>query len=133
MTALWKVDAMVRSMRGGRAGDLPAAVPGLSIDSRSVVAGEAFFAIKGDTHDGHDFVKAALDRGAGLAVVAAARRGDMPAGAPLVVVEDVLDGLIDLARAARTRSAARVIAVTGSAGKTSTKEALRLTLARDGE
>jgi len=68
---LWTVDAMVAAMRAERAGALPDAIGGISIDSRSVAPGEAFFAIKGDTHDGHDFVAAALRQGAALAVVAA--------------------------------------------------------------
>jgi len=130
---LWTVDAMAAAMRAEGAGALPVAVGGLSIDSRSIAPGEAFFAIKGDTHDGHGFVGAALKNGAGLAVVARDLRDAMPAHAPLLVVPDVLAGLRDLAAAARARGAARVIAVTGSVGKTSTKEALRLALGRDGE
>jgi UDP-N-acetylmuramoyl-tripeptide--D-alanyl-D-alanine ligase len=78
-------------------------------------------------------VEAALAAGAGIAVVAADRRGRFPDHAPLLVVTDVLDGLRELARAARARTQAKIIAVTGSVGKTSTKEALRLTLAPDGE
>src|SRR5262249_20070800 len=89
--------------------------------------------IKGDTHDGHAFAGTALENGAGLAVVARDKRGEMPADAPLLVVPDVLDGLRDLAVAARARSRGKVVAVTGSVGKTSTKEALRLALSRDGE
>ena len=130
---LWTVDAMAAAMAAQRAGALPDAVGGISIDSRTIAAGEAFFAIKGDTHDGHEFVAAALKNGAGLVVVAEDRRGEMPADAPLLLVPDVLAGLCDLARAARARARAKVIAVTGSVGKTSTKEALRLALARDGE
>ncbi|HEY2134599.1 MAG TPA: UDP-N-acetylmuramoylalanyl-D-glutamyl-2,6-diaminopimelate--D-alanyl-D-alanine ligase [Xanthobacteraceae bacterium] len=128
---LWTVDAMAAAMGAERAGALPDQIGGISIDSRSVAPGEAFFAIKGDIHDGHGFVGAALRNGAGLAVVA--RRGDMPADTPLMVVPDVLAGLTGLAAAARARSQGKIIAVTGSVGKTSTKEALRLALARDGE
>jgi len=73
-----------------------------------------------------------LQAGAGLAVVAADRRASF-GKAPLLVVPDVLEGLRDLARAARARSAAKIVAVTGSVGKTSTKEALRLALSADGE
>jgi UDP-N-acetylmuramoyl-tripeptide--D-alanyl-D-alanine ligase len=130
---LWTVDAMAAAMRAAPAGALPGAVGGLSIDSRSVAPGDAFFAIKGDRHDGHGFVSAALKNGAGLAVVAEAKRDDMPPGVPLLVVSDVLAALRDLAAAARSRSAAGIVAVTGSVGKTSTKEALKLALARDGE
>jgi UDP-N-acetylmuramoyl-tripeptide--D-alanyl-D-alanine ligase len=134
MTApLWTLDAMATAMRADRAGPLPPAVTGISIDSRSVAAGEAFFAIKGDTLDGHDFVAAALRQGAALAVVARARRNDYGADAPLLAVDDVLEGMRNLARAARTRSVARIVAVTGSVGKTSTKEALALALATSGE
>ena len=130
---LWAVEAMVAGMRAARNGPLPPSVPGISIDTRTITRGEAFFAIKGDNRDGHDFVQAALAAGAGLAVVAADRRESFPKDAPLLVVADVLEGLRDLARAARARSRAKIVAVTGSVGKTGTKEALRLTLARNGE
>jgi UDP-N-acetylmuramoyl-tripeptide--D-alanyl-D-alanine ligase len=130
--ALWTLDALADAMGATRAGALPANVPGLSIDSRTVGRGEAFFAIQGESRDGHDFVAAALAAGAGLAVVAADKRAAMPKDAPLLVVPDVLAGLVALARAARARSAARVIAVTGSVGKTGTKDALQLVLAREG-
>src|SRR5436190_11611450 len=130
---LWAVEAMVAAMRAARNGPLPPSVPGISIDTRTIAPGEAFFAITGDSRDGHDFVAAALAAGAGLAVVADAKRRAFPQDAPLLVVADVLEGLRELARAARARSPARVIGVTGSVGKTGTKEALRLALARSGE
>ena len=130
---LWTVEAMARAMGAERDGTLPASVGGLSIDSRTVAPGEAFFAIMGERRDGHEFVPAALAAGAGLAVVAADKRADLPKDAPLLVVPDVLDGLRDLARAARARSPAKVIAVTGSVGKTGTKEALRAALGPSGE
>jgi UDP-N-acetylmuramoyl-tripeptide--D-alanyl-D-alanine ligase len=131
--ALWTVEALVAAMGATRAGNLPASVPGLSIDSRTVARGEAFFAIAGENRDGHDFVAAALDAGAGLAVIAADKRSLFSPDAPLLVVPDVLAALVDVARAARARSNARVIAVTGSVGKTGTKDALHLVLAREGE
>src|ERR1700704_127498 len=130
---LWTVEAMAAAMGATSAGPLPLSIPGISIDTRTVAPGEAFFAFKGDNRDGHEFVQAALAAGAGLAVVAADRRDGFPDRAPLLVVPDVLDGLRNLARAARARTQAKIIAVTGSVGKTSTKEALRLTLTRDGE
>jgi UDP-N-acetylmuramoyl-tripeptide--D-alanyl-D-alanine ligase len=133
MSTLWTIDDMAAAMRAEKSGALPADVSGLSIDSRSLAKGEAFFAIKGDNRDGHDFVEAALKSGAGLAVVARDQRGRLAADAPLLTVTDVLEALRDLARAARARSHAKVIAVTGSVGKTSTKEALRLALGADGE
>jgi UDP-N-acetylmuramoyl-tripeptide--D-alanyl-D-alanine ligase len=130
---LWSVEAMTRAMGAAPAGPPPAGVGGISIDSRTIAPGEAFFAIAGENRDGHDFVPAALAAGAGLAVVAADKRSGLPAQAPLLVVPDVLAALVDLARAARARSPAKIVGVTGSVGKTSTKEALRLALGADGE
>ena len=130
---LWTVSDMAAAMAAAPSGRVPPVVSGLSIDTRTIGAGEAFFAIRGDARDGHDFVHDALAAGAGLAVVAAARRGDFPDDAPLLVVADVLDALRALAAAARARTAAKVVAVTGSVGKTSTKEALRAALSRDGK
>jgi len=133
MSPLWAIDAMAAAMRAEKTGALPADVPGLSIDTRTIAKGEAFFAITGDNRDGHDFVDAALKAGAGLAIVASGQRGRFAADAPLLIVADVLEALRDLARAARARSRAKVVAVTGSVGKTSTKEALKLALSADGE
>ena len=130
---LWTSQAMIEAMRASRRGTLPDGVAGLSIDSRTIAAGEAYFAIKGDVHDGHDFVAAALNSGAGLAVVAKAQADKFAPDAPLLVVDDVLAGLVNLAGASRARLGAQVIAVTGSVGKTSTKEALRRLLGAQGE
>jgi UDP-N-acetylmuramoyl-tripeptide--D-alanyl-D-alanine ligase len=144
-TPLWTVDAMAAAAGADHAGPLPRAVTGISIDSRTVKSGEAFFAIRGDTHDGHDFAAAALKQGAGLAVVARSRLAGLVSDpgsgpvlglgsdAPLLVVDDVLEALRQVARAARLRSAGKIVAVTGSVGKTSTKEALALALAASGE
>jgi UDP-N-acetylmuramoyl-tripeptide--D-alanyl-D-alanine ligase len=129
---LWTSKAMREAMRAAPRGALPNAVSGLSIDSRTVLPGEAYFAIKGDVHDGHDFVDAALEAGAALAVVESAQAAKFAADARLLVVEDVLEGLRDLARAARARLSGQVIAITGSVGKTSTKEALRHVLSAQG-
>ncbi len=134
MSALWTIDEMAVAMGAEKSGALPADVPGLSIDSRTLERGDAFFAIQGDNRDGHDFVEGALQAGAGLAVIARAQRDRFAKDAPLLLVDDVLDALRALARAARARIAhAKVIAVTGSVGKTGTKEALRLALSADGE
>jgi UDP-N-acetylmuramoyl-tripeptide--D-alanyl-D-alanine ligase len=130
--ALWTAAAMAEAMRAAVQGVLPEAISGLSIDSRTLAPGEAYFAIKGDVHDGHAFVDAALKAGAALAVVERAQRDKFAADAPLLVVEDVLAALVDLAHAARARLGAQVIAVTGSVGKTSTKEALRRVLGAQG-
>lgn len=111
----------------------PAAVTGISIDTRTLAPGDAFFAIRGDNSDGHDYVEKALAAGASLCVVARDRAASLPADAPLLVVEDTLAALADLGRAARARSSAGIVAVTGSVGKTTTKEALRMALGADGE
>ena len=129
---LWTIPAMADAMSATRVGALPAGVPGLSIDTRTIAPGEAFFAITGE-RDGHEFVPAALQAGAGLAVVARDKVAAMPQDAPLLVVPDVLEGLNALARAARARVGAKVVAVTGSVGKTGTKDALRLVLGGQGE
>lgn len=132
MSRLWALDAMTAAMQAEGAGALPADVNGISIDSRTLVKGDAFFAIEGENRDGHDFIEGALKAGAGLAVLEREQRDRFP-GAPLLIVPDVLEALRDLARAARARMSAKVIAVTGSVGKTSTKEALRLALSAEGE
>ncbi|MFT3941492.1 UDP-N-acetylmuramoylalanyl-D-glutamyl-2,6-diaminopimelate--D-alanyl-D-alanine ligase [Rhodopseudomonas sp.] len=129
---LWTSDAMAEAMAATRSGTLPRDVFGISIDSRTLAPGDAYFAIKGDVHDGHDFVAAALNAGAALAVVEKAQRDKFAADAPLLVVEDVLEGLRRLGIAARSRLSAKVIAVTGSVGKTSTKEGLRGVLGAQG-
>ena len=113
-------------------GALPTDVTGISIDSRTLVKGDAFFAIQGETRDGHDFIEASLKAGAGVAVVGADQRARFD-GSPLLIVSDVLEALRDLARASRDRLNGKVIAVTGSVGKTGTKEALRLALSAEGE
>ena len=94
---LWTTDAMAAAMGARRAGTLPEGIAGLSIDSRTLAAGEAFFAIAGDARDGHDFVPAALKAGAGVAVVAAEQAGDMPDGAPLLVLRLDTPGGLDSA------------------------------------
>lgn len=99
------------------------AVNGLSIDTRTLKAGDLFVALKGDNRDGHGFVRAAFDAGAAAALVSYAPDG---VTGPLLSVAHTQRGLEDLARAARARSNAKVIAVTGSAGKTTTKEILAL-------
>ncbi|HYC16403.1 MAG TPA: UDP-N-acetylmuramoylalanyl-D-glutamyl-2,6-diaminopimelate--D-alanyl-D-alanine ligase [Pseudolabrys sp.] len=132
MSVLWTLDAMATAMHAERSGPVPADVNGISIDSRTLGKGDAFFAVRGENRDGHDFVDSALKGGSRLAVVAR-DHSDRFAGAPLLIVDDVLEALRDLARAARARMQARVIAVTGSVGKTGTKEALRLALSTDGE
>jgi UDP-N-acetylmuramoyl-tripeptide--D-alanyl-D-alanine ligase len=131
MTALWTLSDMARAMRAVITGTPASDITGISIDTRTIAKGEAFFALT-DARDGHDFVEAALQAGAGVAVVARERRSRFAADAPLLLVDDVLEALRDLGRAARARTDARIVAVTGSVGKTGTKEALRLALSADG-
>lgn len=130
MTALWTSDE-ARSATGGRAVGPGWQATGVSIDTRTLQPGDMFVALK-DVRDGHDFVSDALDKGAAAAMVSRVPEG-VEDGAPLLIVEDVLDALTDLGRAARTRSEARVIGVTGSAGKTSTKEMLLHVLSAQGK
>ena len=133
MTPLWTADALVEATGGRPHGQLPAGVGGISIDTRTLQPGDAFFAIKGEAMDGHDFATAAVKAGAAVLVVA---EGKLPGlgrlTAPLIVVPDVLGALEKTGRAARARSRAKIVAVTGSAGKTSTKEALRHALSAVG-
>jgi UDP-N-acetylmuramoyl-tripeptide--D-alanyl-D-alanine ligase len=100
---------------------------GVSIDSRSIKPGDLFIAIRGDNGDGHRFVGDALAKGAAAAMVAEDWK-DAPKKAPLLVVRDTDAGMADLARAARARTKAKIVGVTGSVGKTSTKEMLALAL-----
>jgi UDP-N-acetylmuramoyl-tripeptide--D-alanyl-D-alanine ligase len=131
---LWTFDALTRAMKGRPVGMQPAAVTGISIDSRTVRPGEAFFAIRGDTFDGHDFAGRALSAGAAVAVVSEARLSSLgKVVGSLVVVDDVLAALERLAKVARARSAAKIAAITGSVGKTGTKEMLVQALAPEGE
>lgn len=134
MSFLWTADALVAAMDGRPLGPMPEGISGISIDSRSLQPGDAFFAIKGEAMDGHDFATAAIKAGAGVLVVA---EGKLPSlgrlTAPMIVVEDVLAALEKLGVAARARSNAKIIAVTGSAGKTTTKEALRHVLSAVGK
>jgi UDP-N-acetylmuramoyl-tripeptide--D-alanyl-D-alanine ligase len=103
----------------------------ISIDSRTVSPGALFVALVGPNHDGHDHVAAALARGAVAALVHKVPDG-LPEGVPLLCVSDTMDGLVALARQARARSSARIVAVTGSVGKTGTKEMLKLALEEAG-
>jgi UDP-N-acetylmuramoyl-tripeptide--D-alanyl-D-alanine ligase len=116
MTALWTADEIARAT-GGTASE-HFEVSGVTFDSREVGAGDLFVAMPGTAHDGHAFVDLAFAAGAAGAIVS------QPASGPHVLVEDTAAALEALGRAARERSGATVIGVTGSVGKTSTKEAL---------
>ena len=104
---------------------------GVSIDTRTLERGDLFVALTGESRDGHEFVADALKKGAAAALVSR-EPPNVLSDAPLLIVNDTQAGLEGLGRAARARSKARIVAVTGSAGKTTTKEMLRLILARSG-
>ena len=107
------------------------AVSGYSIDSRTVAPGDLFFAVRGDRLDGHDFVVPAIERGAVAAVVSRAQVATLPDAAlavPLLIAEDTLIALQALATNVRRQWGKRLVAVTGSAGKTTTKEAIAAAL-----
>jgi len=119
---LFTVQDIVRATRGALvAGDLSIPVTGVSIDSRSLGVGEAFFAIRGHRLDGHAFLADAAGRGAACLVVHTLQ-DDAPANVPLVLVEDTTTALGLLAADHRARFSIPVVAVTGSNGKTTTKE-----------
>ena len=120
-TPLW-TSAEITAATGGTTTGLWA-VDGISIDSRSVKAGDLFIAIKGDKHDGHDHILNALAQGA-TGVILSTRPANLPTDAPVVEVANTDKALIDLAKAARARASAKIIAITGSVGKTSAKEML---------
>ncbi|MDW4549839.1 UDP-N-acetylmuramoyl-tripeptide--D-alanyl-D-alanine ligase [Defluviimonas sp. D31] len=129
MAALWTHEDAATAT-GGRATH-PFEATGLSIDTRSLVPGDLFVALK-DQRDGHDFVADALRKGAAAALVSRIPEGCSEVD-PLLIVPDVLDALTALGAAGRARAKAKVIAVTGSVGKTSTKEMLRAVLAGQGK
>ena len=127
MTAapLWTAREAAAATGGRNSADWRCA--GIVADSRRVAPGDLFVALRGPRFDGHDYVARALAEGAAAALVSR-RPNDIADDAPLLVVDDVLAALTRLAAAARARSAAQVVAVTGSVGKTGTKEALKLAL-----
>ncbi len=127
---LWNWDELVAAA-GGRASTTPATeVTGVSIDTRTLQPGDLFVALRAE-RDGHDFVGHAFKAGAAAALVSKGYRKARGDGA-LIRVEDSLAALQAVGRAARMRSNARIVAVTGSAGKTGTKEMLRLCLSEIG-
>jgi UDP-N-acetylmuramoyl-tripeptide--D-alanyl-D-alanine ligase len=128
VNALWTSVAAANATGGTSPVDWFAT--GVSIDTRSLVPGDLFVALE-DQRDGHDFVQEALAKGAGASMVSR-HPSNVPADAPLLLVRDTLAGLEDLGREARSRHRGRVVAVTGSAGKTGTKEMLRTVLERLG-
>jgi UDP-N-acetylmuramoyl-tripeptide--D-alanyl-D-alanine ligase len=129
MTALWTASDATAATGGSSRTDWVAT--GVSIDTRSLARGDLFVALRGPNHDGHDFVGTALQRGAAAAIVDR-EIPEAPISTPLLGVADTLTSLAALGAAGRNRSRARIVAVTGSVGKTGTKEALRLALGSSG-
>lgn len=127
--SLWTASEAAAATGGQVIGDW--SVDGVSIDTRTIEPGDLFVALTA-ARDGHDFVAQALEQGAGAALVSRIPDG-VSKDAPLLIVDDVLQGLEALGRAARDRTEARVVAVTGSVGKTSTKEMLRAILSGQGK
>jgi UDP-N-acetylmuramoyl-tripeptide--D-alanyl-D-alanine ligase len=124
MNALWTSAEVTRAL-SPVAMLAPFEATGVTFDSRAVAKGDLFFALAGETTDGHSFVADALSRGAAAAVVSR----DVPGAERLVRVADTMKALVALGHAGRERSPARIASVTGSVGKTSTKDALRTMLA----
>ncbi len=127
---LWTADELTAALGASIEGARPDGVTGVSIDTRTLRSGDLFVAIRGERTDGHEYIGKAFEAGAALAIVE--KTFDSAAAGPLLRVPDTLEALNALGRAGRARSSARIVAVTGSVGKTGTKEMLRLMLARLG-
>lgn len=127
MTALWTPHDLLEATGGTM--DTPFAADGVSIDTRTLAGGDLFVALQGESSDGHGFVADAMAKGAAGAMV----HRDVPDSSRLLLVDDTLAGLHRLGGFARMRFGGRLIAVTGSVGKTTTKEMLRTILAAFGQ
>jgi UDP-N-acetylmuramoyl-tripeptide--D-alanyl-D-alanine ligase len=128
---LWTAPELAAAVGGRLSGRFPEGVSGVSIDTRTLEPGDLFVALTGPNRDAHDFVGAALEQGAAASLVARLPPGLDP-GAPLLLARDTQAALERLGAAARARSDARIVAVTGSVGKTGTKEMLALALSEQG-
>jgi UDP-N-acetylmuramoyl-tripeptide--D-alanyl-D-alanine ligase len=127
---LWIFNEALEATSGKAEGDVKPDLGSVSIDTRTLEPGALFVAIRGDSLDGHDYVAKAFEAGAGAALVA--DDVNLESGGTLIRVPDPLVAMNQLGAAARSRSKARIIAVTGSVGKTGTKEALRMALGASG-
>lgn len=126
---LWTATDAATATGGREAADWVAS--GISIDTRSLENGDLFVALSGPNFDGHDFVTGAFENGAAAALISEAGQ-DSLGGKPGLIVADTLDALRALAVAGRARTGAKIAAITGSVGKTGTKEALAHVLAPQG-
>ncbi len=129
---LWTVDELISATGGRLEGDVSCVLDGVEIDSRAVGEGDIFIAIKGDNQDGHIYVTKAFEAGAGVAIVSQTNN-EMRAAGALLVVENTLTAMEQMGVASRARSSAKIIGVTGSVGKTTTKDALGVALAACGK
>ena len=120
--ALWDAQSVARAVKGTASAEF--LVSGVEIDSRDVQPGDLFFALKGESMDGHRFVDMAFAKGAAAVVV------DRPVEGPHILVKDTMDALVRLGAASRARSRGRIIGVTGSVGKTGVKESIFAALDR---
>jgi UDP-N-acetylmuramoyl-tripeptide--D-alanyl-D-alanine ligase len=132
MSALWTPPELAGAFAVDSTEPLSATVGGVSIDTRTLQAGDLFFAIEGESRDGHDYVARAFEAGAAAAVIARKRAESLAPIGPLFVTDDTLKAMERLGVASRSRSKARVVAVTGSVGKTTAKEMLRAALSACG-
>ena len=133
---LWTGEALASLTGLEIAGPLPARITGVSIDTRTLQPGDLFVAIKGLSLDGHDYVERAFEAGAAAALISGENRQRFATLAEahcLLIVPETLVALGEIGVMARNRSHARIVAITGSVGKTSTKEALLHILERQGE
>ncbi len=130
--SLWTNLGLVAPLYARMNGMVANSVTGVSIDTRTLEPGDLFFAIKGDNSDGHDYVAKAFENGAAAAVVDEAHAEALFQSGPLYIVHDTLAAMQSLGLTARARTNAAIAAVTGSVGKTSTKDALALVLSAQG-
>jgi UDP-N-acetylmuramoyl-tripeptide--D-alanyl-D-alanine ligase len=133
MTALWTESELTAAIGARPSARILGTIGGVSIDTRTLRPGDLFIAIKGDSHDGHDHVAKAFESGASAAIVSAARAAGLSPFGSVFAVDGTLRAMERLGVAARARSQAKIVAVTGSVGKTSVKEMLRTALSASGE
>jgi len=131
---LWTAQEMAEAMNAEMTNCQNIEIDDISIDSRTLTKGAAYFAIQGVSQDGHLYVDNAFEHGAHIAVIAKEKIEEFAGkNHPLLIVDDVLFALEQLGRAARERCSGKIIAITGSAGKTSTKEMMRAVYANIGK
>ncbi|MFA4842638.1 MAG: UDP-N-acetylmuramoyl-tripeptide--D-alanyl-D-alanine ligase [Candidatus Omnitrophota bacterium] len=129
---MFRVGELLKATQGRllSRGNKDVTVKGISLDSRTIRPGQAFLAIKGDNFDGHDFIKQVITKGAKCIILAAGSRQQAAGNIPLIEVKDTTKALADIARHHRSKFDIPVIAVTGSNGKTTTKEMIAWVLAK---